>query len=95
MTAGGGIRTLVHHDVNAPPPDIVLARLLVHNPLVLRAAARLFAGEVDQRTASRDDGTLVADGILVEESRGGIALDGDPIHVEAGLREVLEVTAND
>lgn len=87
--------TFVHLDVDGTPPDIVLGGILEHNTLVLGAAASLLTGEVDQSTGRGDNGTLVADGVLVEQSDGGVPLDLDAIHVEASLREVLEVLADD
>ena len=86
--------TFVQLDVHRAPPDLIPRRLLVDNALVLRAATCLLAREVDEGTRGRDDGTLVPDRILVEQGYRGIALDLDPVHVETGLREVLEVAAD-
>ena len=88
-------RTLVHLDVHGPPPDIVLARLLVDDALVLRAAARLLAREVDERARGGNDRALVPDGVLVEQGYRRIALDADAVHVEARVREVFQVAADD
>lgn len=65
---------LVHLDVDGAPPDVVLGRLLVDDTLVLGRATRLLAGEVDQSSVGGNDGTLLGDGVLVEGSDRGVAL---------------------
>ena len=87
--------TLVHLNVDRTPPDLILGGVLVHDPLGLRAAAGLLAGEANQSTGRGDDRALVLDGVLVQDGRGRVALDLDAVHVKAGLREVLQVAAND
>lgn len=91
----GRRHTFIYLDVDRPPPDIVLARLLKHNPLVFRATTRLLTGKVDESTRGGDDSPFVADGIFVELSWRSVALHVDLVHVEAGLREVFEVAADD
>lgn len=86
--------TLIHLDVNRAPPDIIFGRLFVHDTLVFGATTGLLAREVDEGTRRRDDSALVADGILVKLSNGCVTLELDAIHVEAGLREVLEVATD-
>jgi len=89
------IFTFVHLDVHGTPPDIVFAGVLINNTLVLGATTGLLTREVDEGTGRGNDGTLVADGILVKKSWGSIAFDLDAIHIKAGMREVLEIAAND
>ena len=86
---------LVHFDVNGTPPDIILARFFEDDTLVLGTATRLLTGKVDERTRGGNDGALVSDSILVQLCDGRITLEVDPGHVEAGVREVLEVLAQD
>ena len=87
--------TLIELDVDGAPPDIVLGSLLVDDALVLGRAASLLAREVDKSAGGGDDGTFVANGILVEKGRRGVALDLDAIHIKASLREVLELLAQE
>ena len=87
--------TFVHLDVDGAPPDVVLGGLFVDDALVLWAATGLLAGKVDQSAAGGDDGALVPDRVLVQEGRGRVALDMDPVHVESSLGEVLDITADD
>ena len=82
----------VHLDVDAPPPDLVLAGLFINDTLVLWAPSSLLAREIDESSRGGDDSSFVSDGIFIELSGRGIALQVDFRHVEAGLREVLEVT---
>lgn len=86
--------TLIHLDIDRPPPNLVSGRLLVDNTLVLGTTSSLFAGEVDECTGGRDNGTLIANGILVELRNRRIALQLDSVHVETGLGEVLQIPAN-
>jgi hypothetical protein len=92
--AGGGIRTLVHFDIDGTPPDVVLAGVFVHNTLVLWTATGLFPGKVDESTRGGDDGTLVPNGVFIEQGDGGVAFEMDFVHVKAGLRKVLEIAAD-
>ena len=87
--------TLVHLNVDGTPPDVILAGLFVDNTLVLGAPAGLLTGKVDESTGGGDDGALIFDGILVELSGGGVALQLNAIHVEASMGEVLEITTHD
>ena len=64
----------LHLDVDGSPPDVVFARLLEDDTLVLGTSAGLLAGEVDEGTSVGDDGALIADGVLVQGSDGSIAL---------------------
>lgn len=68
-------RVLVHLDVDGTPPDVVLARLLKDDTLVLGRATGLLPGEVDQGSRGGDDGAFVADGVFVELRDRGVALD--------------------
>lgn len=86
--------TLIHLDVDGAPPDLILRGILVDNTLVLRTATGLLAREVDQSAAARDNSTLISDGVLVELGDGGVSLDLDATHVEAGLGEVLQIATN-
>ena len=52
--------------VDAAPPDLVVARGLVDDELVLGRAAGVLAGADDQRPVGRDEALAVADGVLVE-----------------------------
>ena len=90
-----GRLTLVHLDVDGAPPNVVLGGFLVDDALVLGTAASLLSGEIDQGTGRGDDGALVADGVLVQLRGGGVALQLDPVHVKTGLREILEIAADD
>ena len=87
--------TFVQLNIHRPPPYIVLARLLIHDTLVLRTAASLLPREIDERAGGGDDRALVADRILVEKSGRGVAPQLDLVHVEAGLREVVELVPED
>jgi hypothetical protein len=64
----------LHLDVNGPPPDVVLARLLVDDSLVLGTSPGLLTREVDQSAGGRDDRSLVHDGVLVQRRDGRISL---------------------
>ncbi len=86
-------RVLVHLDVDGAPPDVVLGGLLVDDALVLGRTAGLLARVVDERTGGRDDGALLLDGVLVQLGYGGVALEVDLVHVEAGIGEELEIRA--
>lgn len=86
--------TLVHLDVHRTPPDIVLASFLEDDTLILWTATSLLAREVDQSPRRGNDGTLITDGILIEQGGGGISFDLDAVHVETSMREVLQLTAN-
>jgi len=89
------IRTLVHLDVDGSPPDVVFGGFFIDNTLVLGAAAGLLSRKVDEGTRRGNDSAFVADCILIEQSDGCIALDLDAIHIEASLREVVQMTTND
>ena len=95
MGRGSATLTFVHLDVDGAPPDLVLGRLLVDDTLVLGAATGLLSGKVDERSGGGDNSTFVPDGIFVQDCRGCVALDLDAVHVETGLGEVLQVTADD
>lgn len=82
---------LVHLDVDGAPPDVILGRVLVNDALVLGAAAGLLPGEVDQGAGAGDDGAFLLDGVLVELSDRGIALEVHAVHVKAGIGEELDV----
>lgn len=87
---------LVHGNVDtARPPNVVLGGLLVDDSLVFGGSTGLLAGEVDESTVGRDDGAFVQDGVFVQGSDGSVSLDVDLVHVETGLRKVLEVFAED
>ena len=87
---------LVHGNVDtARPPDVVLRGLFVDDSLVLGRSTGLLAGEVDESTVGGDDGAFVHDGVLVQCGDGGVSLDVDLVHVETGLREVLDLLADD
>lgn len=81
--------------VDRAPPDIVLGGLLVDDTLVLGRATGLLARVVDQSARSRDHSALVLNRILVEHSDRGVTLEVDLLHIEAGLREQLEVLADE
>ena len=51
--------------------------------------------DIDERTGGGDDRALVADRILVEKSGRGVAPQLDLVHVEAGLREVVQFVPED
>ena len=82
-------------NVDAAPPDIVLATVFVDDTLVLGTPSGLLAGKVDERTGRRQDGTFVHNGVLVQGGDGSVALDVDLVHVETGLRKVLDVLTED
>ena len=86
--------TLVNLDVHTSPPYIVSASLFVDNTLVLGAASSLLSREVNQSARRRDNGAFIADRIFVELSRGCVALEGQLRHIEAGLREVVDISAD-
>ncbi len=86
--------TLIHLDIHRAPPDLILGRFLIDNALVFGAASGLLSGEIDQSSGRRYDSTLIADSILIKLSNRSVALQLDTIHVETGLGEVLQVTAN-
>ena len=65
---------LVHLDVYWSPPDIVLARLLIDDSLVLGASAGLLSTEVDQGSAAGDDGAFLLDGVLVKSGNRCVSL---------------------
>lgn len=94
INRGGGL-TFIHLDVDRAPPDIVLGGLLVNNAFVFGRTTGFFARKVDESARGGDDGTFVADGILIEERDGCITLYLDTIHLEACLGKVVEITAND
>ena len=52
--------------VDGAPPDLVAARRLVDDELVLGRAAGVLAGPDDERTVGRDEALAVADGVLVQ-----------------------------
>jgi hypothetical protein len=86
---------LLDRNVDATPPNVILATILVDDTLVLGAPSRLLSRKVDQGTGGREDGAFVHDGILVQGGDGSVTLDVDLVHVETGLGEVLDVLAED
>ena len=52
--------------VDRAPPDLVAARRLVDDELVLGRAAGVLAGADDERAVGRDEALAVADGVLVQ-----------------------------
>jgi hypothetical protein len=87
-------RTFIHLDIDGAPPDMIFAGLFVNDAFVLGTSAGLFAGKVDQSSGRGDDGAFIPDSILVKQCRGCIVLDLNPVHIEASLREVLEVATD-
>ena len=90
-----GKLTLVHFDVDGSPPDIVLGSIFVDDTLVLWTTSRLLSRKVDESTGGGDDGTLIADGIFVEERNRGVTLQVNLVHVKTSLGVELEILAND
>jgi len=90
----GGL-TFIHLDVDRAPPDIILGGLFVNDTFVFGRTTGFFARKVDEGARGGDDSTFVADGFLIEERDGSITLYLDTIHLEACLRKVFEITAND
>ena len=86
--------TFIQLDVHTPPPNLLLARIFVHDPLVLRATTSLLSREIDESARLGDDGTFIPNGIFIQLCRGGISPKMDLIHIKTGLREVLDVMAN-
>lgn len=87
-------RTFIHLDIDRAPPDMIFAGLFINDAFVLGTSASLLAGKVDQSSGRRDDGAFIPDGILVKQCRRCIVLDLNPVHIEASLREILEVTTD-
>ena len=52
--------------VDGAPPDLVVARRLVDDELVLRRAAGVLARPDDERAVGRDEALAMADGVLVQ-----------------------------
>ena len=57
--------------VDGAPPDLVVARRLVDDELVLGRATGVLAGPDDERAVGRDEALAVADGVLVRARRSG------------------------
>jgi hypothetical protein len=82
-------------DVDATPPDVIFAAILVDDTLIFRTPSGLLAGKVDQGTGGREDGAFVHNGVLVQGGDGSVTLDVNLVHVETSLREVLDVFTED
>jgi hypothetical protein len=79
---------LSHLGVDRAPPDILGGRLLIDNTLILGRATSLLSGRGDKGTSGGDGGTrLVAEGILVELSDGGVAEEVDAGVVDTVLAD--------
>ena len=89
------LHTLVHLDVHTSPPDFIFAGLFIDNALVLWRATGLFSRKVDESTSRGDDCAFIADGVLIEQGNRCVAFEGDLLHIETRLREVLKVAADD
>lgn len=82
-------------NVDATPPNVILATILVDDTLVLGAPSRLLSRKVNQGTSGREDGAFVHNGVLVQGRDRSVTFDVDLVHVETGLGEVLDVLAED
>jgi hypothetical protein len=65
---------LLHLDVDWTPPNIVFASILEYDSLVFWRTTSLFAREVDESTAGRDDSSFVDDGVFVQRGDRRISL---------------------
>ena len=88
------IHAFVHLDIHRAPPDVILRSFLVDNTLILGTPAGLLTGEVDKGTRGRDDSTLVADSILVEERDWSVAFQIDLVHIKTSLGVEIEVLSD-
>src|SRR5690606_9380260 len=73
-------------DVDRAPPDVLLAARFAHDPLVLRRASGLLAGERRERSRADQLSLAAEQRLFVEDGRGSVVedvADSDPV-----LREV-------
>jgi hypothetical protein len=89
------IQTFVHLDVDRAPPDIILASVFIDDAFILWAATGLFTGKVDESTGRRYNSAFVPDCVFIEQGNRGVTFKVDLVHVEAGLREILKVAADE
>src|SRR5690606_28803244 len=75
--------------VHLAPPDLVFARRLADDELVVRRAAGVLAGAADQRAVDRDRRLAAADRLFVQRRHAQVRIHPgdirDAVHLKTGL----------